>query len=170
MLKPHRPPAIGVAISMLILSAMAVQTEVQAATVHTEIHVDVAPAFAWLAIRDVGSVHTRQARGFIVDDVLIDGVRTITFRGDVTPRVVKERIVTIDDQDMRVAYGAIETRATFHASSLQVVPEGKGCKLVWITDILPDGFKDGVRHNMELGMEAMKKTLEEDAKLGTASR
>jgi hypothetical protein len=126
--------------------------------------VDVPPAFAWSAIRDVGAVHTRQARGFAVNTVLADGVRTVTFRDGVMPQVVKERIVAIDDQDMRVAYGAIETRATFHAASLQVLPDGDGTKLVWITDILPDGFKDLIRHNMELGMAAMKKTLEEDAK------
>ena len=158
------------AAGWLSLSAAAIAVPAQAATIRTEIHVDVPPAFAWSAIRDVGAVSTRQARGLVVNSTLADGVRTVTFKDGISPQVVKERIVATDDQDMRVAYGAIETRATFHAASLQVVPDGKGSKLVWITDILPDVFKDGVRHNMELGMVAMKATLEEDAKTGGAPR
>ena len=134
------------------------------ATIRIETYVDVPPAFAWEAIRDVGAVHTRQARGFVVDTVLREDVRTVTFVKGIDPPVVKERIVSIDDDTRRLAYGAIETRAAFHSASLQVLADGGGSRLVWLADILPAAFKDLVRRNMELGMAAMKKTLEEDAR------
>ena len=64
------------AAGLMMISLVAVPIRVQAAAIHTEIHVDVPPAFAWAAIRDVGAVHTRLVRGFVVNTVLADGVRT----------------------------------------------------------------------------------------------
>lgn len=147
-----------------IMSSASLPVVAAGATIRTEIYVDVPPEVAWAAIRDVGAVHTRQARGFVVDTVLQDDVRTVTFVKGINPPVVKERIISIDDETRRLAYGAIETRAAFHSASLQVLAEGSGSRLVWISDILPAAFKDLVRGNMELGMAAMKKTLEEDAR------
>lgn len=159
--------ARGAAVAgLIVISAAAGPICARAATVVAEVHVDVRPAFAWSAVRDVGGAHRRLARGFVLNSVVRNGVRTITFAEGVTPRVVKERIVGIDDRNMRIAYGAIGTQAVFHAASLQVLPEGSGCKLVWITDVLPDSFVKMIRHNMELGIAAMKRTLEEDAKAG----
>jgi hypothetical protein len=141
-----------------------------AASVRTEIHVDVSPDAAWAALRDVGAVHTRLARGFVADTALAGDVRTITFAEGINPPTAKERIVAVDDATRRIAYGAIETRAIFHSASLQVVADGKGSRLVWITDILPDAFKDAVRANMQRGMDAMKQTLEQDAHAPPAGR
>ena len=152
------------------MTVASLPTESLGATIRTEIRVDVSPDAAWAAVRDIGAVHTRIARGFAVDSILEGSVRTVTFVDGVLPKVVKEQIVAVDDESRRLAYGAIESRATFHSASLQVVPDGSGCRLIWITDILPEGFKDVIRRNMELGMAAMKRTLEEDAGKAGAAR
>jgi hypothetical protein len=134
-----------------------------AATIRTEIDVDAPPAAVWAAVRDVGAADRRLARGFVAASTLAGDVRTVTFANG---QVVKERIVSVDDGLQRLAYGAVETRATFHSASLQVVAVGKGSRLVWITDILPVEFKPMVAANMAAGAQAMKATLEADAKGG----
>jgi hypothetical protein len=41
-----------------------------------------------------------------------------------------------------------------------VFPEGAGCRIVWIADLLPNELKDVIEGMMEHGMAAMKSTLQ----------
>src|SRR5688500_3346248 len=96
-----------------------------AATIRTETRIDAPAAQVWAAVRDVGAVDRRLARGFVTAAALAADVRTVTFANGQT---VKERIVSVDDDLRRLAYGAVESRATFHAASLQVVEDGAGAR------------------------------------------
>lgn len=133
------------------------------ATIRTEVLIDAPPAQVWAAVRDVGAPDKRLARGFVTAASMQGDVRSVTF---VNGQTVKERIVSIDDDLRRLSYGAVESRATFHAASIEIVKAGRGSRLIWITDILPVEFKPMVAANMAAGAQAMKATLEADAKAG----
>jgi hypothetical protein len=128
------------------------------ATIYKEFLVSATPQFVWEAIKDVGSVHTRLAQGFVTNTVLTGDIRTVTFANGF---IVKEQIVTIGDQERRLAYTAVEGRASHHNAYLQVVPAPNGQSLVlWVTDLLPDEMREPIALLVELGSAAMVKTLE----------
>jgi len=128
------------------------------ASIHKEIVIDAPPEHVWDAIRDVGAIHARLAKGFVLDTRLEGDSRLVTFAGGA---VVRERIVDVDDRARRLAYSVVEWRTTHHNASLQVLAEGKGSRVVWIADLLPDDLADLVGGLMEQGCAAMKRTLEE---------
>jgi hypothetical protein len=76
------------------------------ATVRKLIEIGAAPEAVWHAVRDVGALHTRLVRGFVVDTVLEDGVRVVTFGNGMVQR---EPIVTCDDEERRLVYTALES-------------------------------------------------------------
>jgi hypothetical protein len=128
------------------------------ASIYKELIVEASTEHVWAAIRDVGAVHTRFARGMVLDTRLDGNDRTVTFANG---EVVRERIVGIDDQRHRLAYAVVEWRTTHHNASFQVVHEGKArCRLVWITDLLPDTMVDLVEGFVDQGCAAIKQTLE----------
>ena len=128
------------------------------ATIHKEITIDAAPDAVWAAVRDVGAVHERLVPGLVTATTLDGDVRTVTF---VNGMVVRERIVTIDDEARRLVYAASGGRTTHHNSSLQIVLEGpRRTRLVWITDLLPAEAAGPVGALVEQGAAIMKATLE----------
>jgi uncharacterized protein YndB with AHSA1/START domain len=128
------------------------------ASIRKEIVLDASPEHVWSALRDVGAVHTRLARQFVLDTRLDGDSRLVTFANG---EVVRERIVDIDDRARRLAYAVVDWRTTHHNASFQVVPEGEGrCRLVWITDLLPDTLAELVRGFVDQGSAAIKRTLE----------
>lgn len=128
------------------------------ASIRKEIPIDASTDHAWAAIRDVGAVHTRLARELVVDTRLEGDSRVVTFANG---EVVRERIVDIDDRGRRLAYTFVEWRTTHHNASFQVLPDGDSrCRLVWITDLLPDTLAELVEGLMEQGCTAIKRTLE----------
>ena len=126
------------------------------ATIFKQFTVDAKADAVWSAFKDVGAVHTRLAHGFVTDCVLNDDVRTVTFANGL---VAKERIITVDDTARRVAYSVIEGRPTHHSASFQVIDEGARCRVVWIADLLPNELEQQIGQMMEMGCEAMRKTL-----------
>ena len=128
------------------------------ASIRKEIVVNTSPELVWAALRDVGAVHTRLARQFVLDTQLDGDSRLVTFANG---EVVRERIVDVDDRTRRLAYAVVEWRTTHHNASFQVVPDGDGrCRIVWITDLLPDTLADLVGGFVEQGSAAIKRTLE----------
>jgi len=128
------------------------------ATIYKEFLVNAAPQFVWEAIKDVGSVHKRLAQGFVTDTVLAGDIRTVTFANGF---VVKERIVTVSDQERRLAYAAIEGRASHHNAYLQVFAAQDGqSRVLWVTDLLPNEMRGPIEQMVELGSTAMAQTLE----------
>jgi uncharacterized protein YndB with AHSA1/START domain len=129
------------------------------ASIHKEILIDAPAENIWDAVRDVGAIHRRLARQFVLDTRLDGDSRLVTFAGGA---VVRERIVDVDDRARRLAYSVVQWRATHHNASIQVFPEGDDrSRLVWIADLLPDDLADLVSGMMEQGCAAMKQTLEE---------
>jgi Polyketide cyclase / dehydrase and lipid transport len=137
------------------------------ASIHKEIHVAASADHVWAAIRDVGSIHTRLAQGFVLDTRLDGDSRFVTFANGA---VVRERIIAIDDVSRRLAYSVVEWRATHHHASFQVFAESeKRSRIVWLADLLPDDLAEVVDAMMEQGCDAMKCTLEKTASHQPAS-
>jgi Polyketide cyclase / dehydrase and lipid transport len=131
------------------------------ASIHKEIVVEASAEAVWSAVRDVGAIHTRLARQFVVDTRLDGDSRVVTFAGGI---VVRERIVDVDDRARRLAYSVVEGRPTHHNASIQVFPDGSGrSRIVWIADLLPDDIAGLIGGMMEQGCAAMKNTLEQSA-------
>ncbi|MBS1116009.1 MAG: hypothetical protein H6Q87_393 [candidate division NC10 bacterium] len=122
------------------------------ATIYKEFDVAVPAGFAWEAIKDVGAIH-------VVTSTTLEGnVRTVTFGNGM---VVKEHILSVNDDARRIAYTAVGGRATHHNASLQVIPTSeRASRLVWITDLLPAEMQAPVAQMVEAGSVAMKATLE----------
>jgi carbon monoxide dehydrogenase subunit G len=130
------------------------------ATIHKEISITAPADEVWAAVRDVGAIHERLVPGLVADTQLEEGARVVTFANGL---VIRERFVTIDDEKRRFAYSATGGNATHHNSSVQVFAEGKGSRLVWITDLLPDSVAPLVQGLVEQGSGIMKSTLERAA-------
>jgi hypothetical protein len=129
------------------------------ASIYQEILVKAPPQFVWEAVKDVGALHTRLARGFVTGTVLQGDTRTVTFANGF---VVREQIVSIDDTLRRLAYRAVGGRASHHNASVQVFAAADaGAKVVWITDLLPDEMRAPIAQMVEAGAAAMQRTLEE---------
>lgn len=129
------------------------------ASIQKELNINAPAEHVWAAIRDVGAVHTRFARQFVIDTRVEGDSRLVTFANG---EIVRERIVTIDDRAQRLAYAVVDWRTTHHNASFQVLSDGSdGCRLIWITDLLPDTLADLVGGFVEQGCVAIKRTLED---------
>ena len=128
------------------------------ATIRGECTVAASPEAAWDAIRDVGAVHTRLARGFVTDVTLEPGARVVTFANGVK---VREPIVTIDNVARRLVWAAEGGRATHCNASLQVADSrGDGTVIAWVADFLPDSIAPQLSATIAAGMAAIKRTLD----------
>jgi carbon monoxide dehydrogenase subunit G len=128
------------------------------ASIRKEILVDNTPERVWDALRDVGNVHERVAPGFVVATRMEEGARVVTFGNGMNAR---ELIVDVDDDARRVVWAVVGSpRLTHHNASIQVFPEGKGCRVVWIADLLPNELKGDIAAMIEQGMRVMKPTLD----------
>lgn len=128
------------------------------ATIRIEIPVAAPADQVWDALRDYGALHTRLVPGFVVDTRLEDDCRLVTFGNGM---VARERIVGLDDDARRFAYGVISERLTHHSASNQVLPDEQGaCRFVWIADVLPDAMAEGMEQMMRQGAAVLKATAE----------
>jgi len=131
------------------------------ASIREEVVVEASPENVWAAVRDVGAIHVRLVRGFVVDCRLEGGARIVTFANGL---VVRELIVDVNDDTRRVAWAAVGGSLTHHNASVQVFAEGAGqSRLVWIADLLPNEMAGTIEGMIQQGMKAMKSTLERNA-------
>jgi len=131
------------------------------ASVHKEFVVDAPAAQVWDAFRDVGAIHTRLAREFVVDTKLDGDSRLVSFANGI---VARERIVDVNDGEKRIAYSVVGGGPSHHNASFQVIAEGpRRSRIVWITDLLPDDLAEHFDAMMAQGCSAMKRTLESAA-------
>jgi hypothetical protein len=131
---------------------------VQMASIRKEIRLNVRPKDVWDAVRDVGSVHKRLCPGVLTDARLENDARIVTFANGTTFR---ELIVDIDDGARRFVWAAVGDPLTHHNASMQVLEEGDGrSRLVWITDILPNGIARDIQAVINQGADAITRTLE----------
>jgi carbon monoxide dehydrogenase subunit G len=127
------------------------------ASIHKEVSLAASPAAVWDVIRDIGAVHTRFAPGFVVNTVMDGPDRIVTFANGF---VAREVIVDVDQQRRRLAYSVRSERIGHHNASFQVLPDGKGSRLVWIADVLPAAAAETVGAMMEDGIRAAKRALD----------
>ena len=129
------------------------------ASIHKEILIDAPAERVWASVRDVGEIHTRFARDFVVGTRVEGTSRLVTFANGM---VVREQIVGIDDTRRRLAYSIVEWQLTHHNASFQVFDVGgTRSRLVWIADLLPDELADLVDGFMDQGCAAIARTLEQ---------
>jgi carbon monoxide dehydrogenase subunit G len=128
------------------------------ATIRREIVTTATPEAVWDAIRDVGALHTRLVRGFVVDTRLEPGARIVTFYNGL---VVREPIVTVDQERRRLVWGAQGGGLTHYNGAVEVHPAaGRGSRIVWTADFLPNEAQSTVGPLIEAGMAAMQRTLD----------
>jgi carbon monoxide dehydrogenase subunit G len=128
------------------------------ATIRKEIKVKAKAEQVWDMMRDVGALHTRLVPGFVVDTKLESGARVVTFANG---RVVRERIVTIDDDARRLVWSATGDLLTHHNASAQVLEDPDGhSRIIWVADLLPDSAAGTINQMMEHGMTAMQTALD----------
>jgi hypothetical protein len=128
------------------------------ASIHKEMLIAASAEQVWDVVRDVGAVHTRFAREFVVNTQLEGTSRLVTFANGMT---VREQIVDVDEREHRLAYSIVKWQLTHHNASFQVFPVGGNrSRLVWIADLLPHELADVVEGFMEQGCAAISRTFD----------
>ncbi len=132
------------------------------ATIYKSILIDAPPAVVWDALRDFHAVHQRIAPGFVTGLTSEGDVRIVTFANG---SVAREKLVSCDDTNRRLAYWIASERMIHHNASSQVFAEPNGTtRVVWITDVLPDEIAPYIDNQMSMAVPIMKQTLEKAAK------
>jgi Polyketide cyclase / dehydrase and lipid transport len=128
------------------------------ATIRSELKTRARADEVWSAVRDIGALHTRLVPGFVVDTKLEPGARIVTFVNGV---ILREPIVTLDDQARRLVWTAEGGRARHYNAALEVsaLPDGL-TSVVWTADFLPDELSDYFSRAIEAGMAAMQVALD----------
>lgn len=126
------------------------------ASIHEEITTTAAPEQVWDALRDVGAIHERVAPGFVVDTVLEDGARVVTFANGL---IARELLVDVDDADRRLAYAVVGGELIHHNGVFTVLEEGAGSRVTWRADLLPDEAAT-MGGMMAAGIAVMKETFD----------
>jgi hypothetical protein len=130
------------------------------ASIRKEFFVAASAAHVWDALRDFGAVHRRVAPGFVTDLRLEEGARIVTFANG---NVARELLVDADDERMRLVYAIIATRFVAHSASVQAFAEDADrCRVVWITDMLPNELTGYVSGQMDAAVKIMRETLARD--------
>jgi hypothetical protein len=112
---------------------------------------------AWMALSDFGAAGELFA-GVLVDCKREGDKRTVTFANGL---VASEQLVTIDHASRRFVYSVLGAPFTQHSASMQIVPEGDGCRFVWISDFLPDEVKSTIEPLVAAGCDAFRLNVDE---------
>jgi Polyketide cyclase / dehydrase and lipid transport len=127
------------------------------ASIHKDILIDAPAPHVWDAVRDFGALHTRLARGFVLDTKLDGEARIVTFANGT---VARELLVDCNDDRRRLAYAIVSERLTQHSASIQIIADGdKSCRMIWITDVLPHEIAPYISAQMDQGALAVQATL-----------
>jgi hypothetical protein len=128
------------------------------ATVRSDLKTRASASDAWSAIRDIGALHTRLVPGFVTDTKLEPGARIVTF---VNGTVLREPIVTLDDEARRLVWTHEGGRARHYNGALEVIELADGLtSVVWTADFLPDDLRGYMSQAIEAGMAAMQRSLD----------
>ena len=128
------------------------------ATVSKTIDIDVPPRLAWDALRDWGALHERLVPGLVTDCRLDGADRIVTF---FTGTVVREVLVTCDEQARRLVWSVVDGPYTHHNGAAQVHERENGAtRFTWTADLLPDGAAEATAGMMQRGIEAVRDTLQ----------
>ena len=75
---------------------------------------------------------------------------------------VKERILLLDNESMKLQYSAVETRTPIdhHLATMQISEiDSENCQLEWSTEIDPEIFADAIHQSMLLSIEGIKAVI-----------
>ena len=95
-------------------------------------------------------------------------IKEITLEGDCRlfemegMGIVKERILLLDNESMRLQYSAVETPTPIqhHLATMQISSiDESHCKLEWTTEIEPEVFAEVVHQGMVISIEGIKKII-----------
>ncbi|MBR0869992.1 SRPBCC family protein [Bradyrhizobium tropiciagri] len=137
------------------------------ASIYKDIPIDAPADHVWDALRDFGAVHTRLAPGFVTDTKLDGDARIVTFSNG---SVARETLVDCNDGRRRLVYAIKSERLTQHSASAQVFTEADGrCRVLWITDVLPNEVAPYIDAQMDQGAAAMQQALAQSAKAKSAA-
>lgn len=127
------------------------------ATIYHEIHISCNPNQAWSELRNFGNAGKLFA-GVLVDCQLEDSrQRTVIFANG---KVIREHLISVDDERRRLAYTVVNGSFTHHNSSMQMLPVEDGVRFIWISDFLPDEAASIVEPLVRAGSQAIKQALE----------
>jgi hypothetical protein len=127
------------------------------ASIRREIRLAISAEEAWDAVRDFGNLHRRLVPGFATDARLDGTDRLVTF---FTGNVLRERLVTLDEQRRRLVWSIVDGPYSHHNGSVEVLEEVGGCRLLWTADLLPDEAAERTEAMMDRGSEVIRRTLE----------
>jgi hypothetical protein len=130
------------------------------ATLHNSVLIDASPDAIWDAARDIGALHSRLVPGFVVKTELDGDARIVTFGNGM---VVREPIISVDDERKRLAWSAEGGRTKHYNAVLQVVAQGSGSRVEWTTDLLPNEMASPIQAMQEQALAIMKRTFESRA-------
>ena len=137
------------------------------ASIRKEFEIRVPLEAAWAAWRDIGAVHQRLARAFVVDCRMDGADRIVTFANGF---VAREVIVDLDEARHRLAYSARSERLAHHHATFELSQAGGDrTHVLWIADLLPESAAASVEAMMEAGSAAIRETLEGDHSNGFAA-
>jgi polyketide cyclase/dehydrase/lipid transport protein len=127
------------------------------ASIYRQFELHAPAALVWDAIRDIGAVHERLAKGFVVNTVAEGNTRTVTFANGF---VVQEEILAVDDINRRLAYRSVGGRASHHNAYFQVFDDSpKTARVIWVTDLLPEAMQAPIEQMMDQGIRAIQQTF-----------
>jgi hypothetical protein len=97
----------------------------------------------------------------------VPGAASCTFDGEVRSLSlpgageIKERILSRDADQHTMEYSCFETPAPLesHHSSMQIIANTDGCRLVWETAVMPLAFESFIRTSMEGCLERIDEIL-----------
>lgn len=128
------------------------------ASICKEIRLAASPDDVWDAVRDFGAVHTRLARGFVTDARMDGDTRIVTFANG---KVARELLVDCDDDKRRLVYAIASEQIKHYSASVQIISDGTSeSRFIWVVDVLPNDIAPYISAQMDLGIVAMKRTLE----------
>ncbi|MCC6919752.1 MAG: SRPBCC family protein [Alphaproteobacteria bacterium] len=135
-----------------------------AIAVRKDFTVDAPVEFVWSALRDFGALTTRLVRGFVTECRLEGTARIVTFANG---SVAREELVEWDDAGRRLVYTIPGAQMRWHRASAEVSANADGTtRFVWTTHVVPAEIGAYISEQMDLGVAALKATLEEDARAG----
>ena len=75
---------------------------------------------------------------------------------------VKEKILLLDNENMKLQYSAVETRTPLqhHLATMQITSiNEETCQLNWTTEIDPEIFADAIHQGMLISIDGIKKVI-----------
>ena len=75
---------------------------------------------------------------------------------------VKEKILLLDNENMKLQYSAVETRTPLqhHLATMQITSVSEEtCQLNWTTEIDPEIFADAIHQGMLISIDGIKKVI-----------